>query len=220
MKMWLAALPLVTLAQVTACSGMDDGVSARESTTPSNEPAETTTEPKSEDPNPTAQDAGNDGATNPPPASDAGNKDAAPDAGPIDAFTGAGAYQSKSGPSTRKAAHPFTNDDPHGRACFDCHGSSATSFSFAGTVYANAAGTQRAANVEVRLLDKSGKALSAWTNADGNFFFILEPNGDLDFPSHAGIRNAKGKKVMQSITDSGDCNNCHKAGGAGRLVAP
>ena len=77
----------------------------------------------------------------------------------------------KSGPSTRKAAHPFTNDDPAGRACFDCHGGAATSFSFAGTVYANAAGTARAANVEVRMLDKGGKALSAWTNADGNFFF-------------------------------------------------
>jgi hypothetical protein len=39
-------------------------------------------------------------------------------------------------------------------------------------------------------------------------------------PSQTGIRNANGKKLMNSITDSGDCNNCHEAGGAGRLVAP
>lgn len=213
----LAMLLSVALGQL-ACSGAEPppGASARVDA-----PASDPTPGASDDTNDTTDassssttEGGGGGAV------DAGaDSPAGPDAAPVDAFTGAPAYTNKLGPSTRKAAHPFPNDNPAGRACFGCHGNNATSFSFAGTVYANAAGTQPAAGVEVRLRDGSGKALSAWTNADGNFFFLLEPNGDLGV-AHAGIRDADGTKLMKGMASSGDCNDCHKAGAAGRLVAP
>jgi hypothetical protein len=166
---------------------------------------------------------GDDGAKPPPPKpapADAGVEASGPPAPPPNAFTGAPAYTSKLGPSTRKTAHPFPNDDPRGRPCLNCHGGSATSFAFAGTVYTTAAGTTPAARVEVRARDKNGKALSAWTNADGNFFFLLEPDGDLVFPGHAGIRTATATKLMSGGALNGNCNFCHTAGDAGRLVAP
>jgi hypothetical protein len=156
-----------------------------------------------------------------PTTTDAGAADAAK---PIDPnpFTGAPAYVSTLGPSARKTAHPFTNDNPAGRACFNCHGDNgaATPMAFGGTVYTSAAGTTAAARVEVRVKDKDGKAISAWSDADGNFYFLVNPNGDLNLPGHAGIRNAKGNKVMSGTIADGNCNGCHNANGAGRLVAP
>lgn len=219
MKYWsLAALVLI------ACSGSSENAdlsgAPRGTTDPSstNEP----TEPSTGD-----TDAGHSGpadaGTTP---SDAGTKpaDAGTDAKAIDPspFAGAPAYTATLGPSARKGAHPFPNDNPAGRPCFNCHGDtgSGTPMAFGGTVYANAAGTTPAARVEVRVKDEDGKAISAWSDADGNFYFLVNPNGDLAFPAHAGIRDAKGTKVMPKTISNGNCNGCHNAAGAGRLVAP
>jgi hypothetical protein len=205
--MKLSLLAACAAALFVACSGGEGGVLAGA---------------PSSDTSPTSPEEGEKGAPDgpePKPASDAGS-DAKVEAGPPpNAFTGAPAYASKLGPTTRKTAHPFTNDDPRGRPCLNCHGGSATSFAFAGTVYANTAGTP-AARVEVRVRDVNGKALSAWTNADGNFFFLLEPDGDLVLPGHAGIRTATAMKLMSGGAQNGNCNFCHTPGDAGRLVVP
>jgi hypothetical protein len=197
------------------CSGGETSLMGGRSADPSaTEPDESKDEAESTTKSETNDDAG---AKTPAPAADAG---AAAPAGPGDAFTGAGAYVATLGPSARKGPHPFTNDNPAGRACFNCHGTNAPAFAFAGTVYANAAGTTPAAKVEVRMRDATGKALSAWTDNDGNFFFPLDPDGDLGDLANAGLRNGKGTKLMSSTVAVGDCNGCHKASAVGRLVAP
>ena len=212
--MKLSLLPAVAFASVccvVACSGGESTVLAG---APSSETSPTSPgdgEEGGETPAPSP--------TTPKPGGDAGAGDSGTPPPPANAFTGAAAYTSKLGPATRKTAHPFTNDDPRGRPCLNCHGGSATAFAFAGTVYANASGTP-AARVEVRVRDKNGKALSAWTNADGNFFFLQEPNGELVFPGHAGIRNATTTKLMAGGAQNGNCNFCHTPGDAGRLVLP
>lgn len=137
-------------------------------------------------------------------------------------FAGAPAYAATLGPSARKSAHPFTDGNPAGHACFKCHDAAggATPMAFGGTVYA-AGATTPAARVEIRVKDSAGKALSAWSDDDGNFYFLLNPNGDLVFPAHVGARDTNGTKLMSGTLANGNCNGCHNAkNAAGRLVAP
>jgi hypothetical protein len=214
----------VAMISMMACSGADEtgltrprggetngSATSSNATQPSAETDDTTpTTNNDQDPSTSQQPT--------PTTSDAG-VDAGPKVDP-NPFAGAPAYVSTLGPSARKTQHPFTNDNPQGRACFNCHGSTAPDMAFGGTVYTTAAGGTGAARVEVRVKDKDGKAISAWSDADGNFYFLLNPNGDLNLPGHAGIRNAKGTKVMSGTIANGNCNSCHNANGAGRLVAP
>jgi hypothetical protein len=187
---------------------------------PGTEPARDATADAGEQARPTEDDSPAEGE-----GEDAGaDADASVDAGPPpNAFSGAPAYVATLGPSARKNAHNFgQNGSPAGRACLNCHDGDgrAPEFAFGGTVYRDAAGAQAAARVEVRVRDQNGKAVSAYSDNDGNFFFPLNPNGDLAFPAHAGIRNASGTKLMGSTVNNGNCNACHNAGAAGRLVAP
>lgn len=216
----------VALISVIACSGADEsslthsrggetnGASTNTNATqPSTEADDTTPKTNSDqDPSTSQQPA--------PTTSDAG-ADAGPKVDP-NPFAGAPAYVNTLGPSARKTQHPFTNDNPQGRQCLNCHdgNGNAPAMAFGGTVYTSAAATTGAARVEVRVKDKDGKAISAWSDADGNFYFLLNPNGDLNLPGHPGIRNAKGTKVMSGTVADGNCNGCHNANGAGRLVAP
>jgi hypothetical protein len=213
----------VAMISMIACSGADESSLAASRPGASNDPTTGTSTTQPSDATDTREPAPNgdrDAATSQPaPTSDAGPADAAPAIDP-NPFAGAPAYVNTLGPSARKTQHPFTNDNPAGRACFNCHGNGAPDMAFGGTVYTTAAGTTGAARVEVRVKDKDGKALSAWSDADGNFYFLLNPNGDLFLPGHAGIRNAKGTKLMSDTVAEGNCNGCHNANGAGRLVAP
>lgn len=215
-----------TLISMIACSGADESspIRMRGGETNGTSSSTNATQPKDdgEDTAPTTNND-QDPSTSQQPAPT--TADAGVDSGPkVDPnpFSGAPAYVNTLGPSARKTAHPFTNDNPAGRACFNCHGDlgNATPMAFGGTVYTTAGGTTGAARVEVRVKDKDGKAISAWSDADGNFFFFVNPNGDLNLPGHAGIRNAKGSKVMNGTIANGNCNGCHNANNAGRLVAP
>lgn len=217
----------VALISMIACSGAEESSLMRQrggetngattntnGTQPSNDddttPATTSDQdPSTSQPAPTTSDAG----------VDAGDGGKTVDPNP---FGGAPAYVNTLGPSARKTQHPFTNDNPQGRQCLSCHDGNGNppAMAFGGTVYTTAAGTAGAARVEVRVKDKDGKAISAWSDADGNFYFLVNPNGDLNLPGHAGIRNAKGTKVMSGTVADGNCNGCHNANGAGRLVAP
>jgi len=216
----------MTSIAIVACSGTDDanvmrprGGETNGASTSTNPTQPTDDGDNVETKSSTDQDPST--STTPPSSSSDAGVDAAKPVDP-NPFTGAPAYVNTLGPSARKTAHPFTNDNPAGKACFNCHGDNgaATPMAFGGTVYTTAAGTTGAARVEVRVKDKDGKAISAWSDADGNFYFFVNPNGDLNLPGHAGVRNAKGSKVMTATISSGNCNSCHNANNAGRLVAP
>lgn len=163
--------------------------------------------------------SGSSGTSGTSGTTDAGTDGAAPK--PKNAFDGAAAYAAKVGPTTRKAGHDFANatprTNPAGRPCLNCHGASggAPTFSAAGTVYV---GTTPASSVEVRVVGDDGKTYSAFTDADGNFFFRAATQF-IEFPAMTGARNASGARLMAGLPTSGNCNQCHSAGGgAGRIV--
>jgi hypothetical protein len=210
--MLLGSLVLGSLAMLAACSGSASDPVFHGGPVPT---TTSSTEP------PPGEDAA-------PPATDSGSHDdaAVPDAGhdaakPKDAFGGAPAYASKTGPSTRKGGHSFAGNtpktNPAGKACLNCHGASggAPTFAAAGTVYA---GATPAASIEVRAIGTDGMAYSAYTDADGNFFFPAAV-APIAFASMAGARNATDTRLMGAVAPSGNCNDCHStAGGAGHIV--
>jgi hypothetical protein len=79
-------------------------------------------------------------------------------------------------------------------------------------------GATPASSVEVRAIGAAGAAESAYTDADGNFYFRtgVQP---IAFPAMVGVRNAKATRVMSSAPPKGSCNECHSvAGGAGHIL--
>jgi hypothetical protein len=176
-------------------------------------------------------------APSPAPADDAGAPPANDDAGSAptdDAGSGggagsgtgvfggdAGAYVATLGPSADNDKHP-QDANPAGLACLSCHGGqkpNITRFLFAGTVWTSAAATTPAAQVEVRVVGADGSALSAYSDANGNFFF-LAGNDPLSAPAHAGVRDAQGAANMNNVFNVGDCNSCHRSGGQAPIHAP
>lgn len=163
-------------------------------------------------PNDTANtpDAGADAATTNPDSGE--NK-------PKNAFAGAPGFLPQLGMSARQAGHSFNantpKSNPAGRACLNCHGGGgAPAFAAAGTIYD---GVAPAASVEVRAYGADGKAYSAYTDADGNFF--IRATTQLTLPAFVGVRNATSTRVMGSAASKGNCNECHStAGGAGRIL--
>jgi len=155
-------------------------------------------------------DGGVDGASSTP--------DAAPNE-PKGAFDSAPGFLPQAGMSARRGGHNFNANtpktNPAGKACLDCHGGGgAPAFAAAGTVYD---GAKPAASVEVRAYGADGKAYSAYTDADGNFF--IRATTQLTLPALVGVRNAASTRVMGSAAAKGNCNECHSpAGGAGRIV--
>ncbi len=145
-----------------------------------------------------------------------GTVDGGADAGATNAFTGAGAYTSKTGDSARKNAHAFAGNvpitNPAKQACLGCHvaGGTAPAFSFGGTVFKDVAGTMPASNVEIRIHDLAGNSVSVYTDADGNFF----SKAAFAFPAHTGARDAAATRLMVTLPGNGNCNSnvCH--GGA------
>lgn len=155
------------------------------------------------------KDAGSDASTT---STDSGQSKS------TDAFAGAPGFLPQPGMSARQAGHSFNSNtpktNPAGKACLNCHGGgSAPAFAAAGTVYD---GTAPAASVEVRAYGADGKAYSAYTDADGNFF--IRATTQLTLPAFVGARNAASTRVMGSAANKGNCNECHStAGGAGRI---
>jgi hypothetical protein len=165
------------------------------------------------------QPAGN---ANDPASSDAptGTQPApAPGASNDGVFAGAPPYQAILGPSTidktgKGNGHlSFDKDgNPAGKPCLDCHDGTgkggAPAFVFAGTVYADAAGTKPAPRVEVRVLGADGKASSAYTDLNGNFFFRAG-SGVTVVPATAGARTASASRTMGNKINDANCNQCH-----------
>jgi hypothetical protein len=134
-------------------------------------------------------------------------------------FTGAPDYKATLGPSTLIKRHVFNSDNPAGQACLTCHTGEKgiPKFMFGGTVYTDATGTKPAASVEVRVRDAAGKGYSAYSDANGNFFFRQDALPALAAPAKAGVRDAKGTHVMANAISDGSCNGCHRVGGQAPL---
>ena len=152
------------------------------------------------------------GASAPPPA----NPDASspPSAGGV--FADAGAYVATVGPSARNQRHTGS-PNPAGQACLSCHGGqkpNVARFLFAGTVWTDATGATPTPKAEVRAVGADGAGLSAYTDADGNFFYAAA-GATLAAPAHGGARDATSVALMSNVFNDGDCNACHKGGGQG-----
>lgn len=135
-----------------------------------------------------------------------------------DAFTGAPAFvPGKSGTNTSRGQHvlQFGNLNPAQKDCLTCHSKNNDLLMFAGgTVYKDKAGTMPAAQVEVRLRNPTtGKAVSAYTDALGNFFVRKSDatNAGVTFPVNAGVRDATNVATMTDTPMVGSCNaaTCH-----------
>jgi hypothetical protein len=115
------------------------------------------------------------------------------------------------GPSARKSAHNFAGNTPRqnpaGKDCGGCH-----TFFAGGTVFADAARSMPAVGAEVRVRDAAGNAVSAWTDADGNFF--IRTSGAVTFPALVGVRKDAVTAAMAGSISDGRCasSSCHVAG--------
>jgi hypothetical protein len=182
---------------------------------------------------------GHDGATGPMGAGDGGSVvtgdasappndggqpgDAgAPPSGGTGVFADAGAYVPMLGPSASNARHT-PNPNPAGTPCLSCHGGqkgNVVQFLFGGTVWSSPAATTPTPMAEVRVVQADGVALTAYSDADGNYFFPQGANGPLSAPAAAGIRDAKGEASMANVFNDGDCNSCHRQGGQAPVNLP
>jgi hypothetical protein len=151
------------------------------------------------------------GSADPKGTKDAGampTKDAGAPPAMTNAFTGAGAYKSQGG----------NGGHAEGQPCLNCHkpGGEAGGrvWKFAGTIYKDSAGKSPASNVEIRVRDKSGKAVSVYSNGEGYFY---SDGGNFSFPALTGARNAANTNPMEGEIDNGNCNSCHNGKTTGRL---
>jgi hypothetical protein len=129
-------------------------------------------------------------------------------------FSSAPAFAASSQTTTSiaAAAHAAKNVAAPSKstACLSCHkqGGSAPSFAFAGTIYGDKDATKGAADIEIRLTDANGAAMSVHADADGNFW---AKGAALTGTAHVGARSAAKTRLMNQPTTSGDCNTCHAA---------
>ena len=164
--------------------------------------------------------------------------DAGTDAGGLvmpTAFSGAGGYTTAiPGGDTLNGGHNFVgatpSTNPAGQKCLDCHklGGSASPFAFGGTVYKEAAGTNPALAVEVRIRDLAGVFMVTHSDAYGNFYAKIDSSGPqpISANSLAGARDNAGNlsTMTGALTGAaaGSCNQggaCH-GGTAGKIHVP
>jgi hypothetical protein len=137
-------------------------------------------------------------------------------------FADAGAYVPTLGPSSRSPKHTG-NPNPAGQACLSCHGGqrpNVVRFLFAGTAWTTAAATTPTPMAEVRVVQANGEGLSAYSDADGNFFLAQAALAPLSAPAEAAVRDANGSVAMTNVFNVGDCNSCHRVGGQAPVNLP
>jgi hypothetical protein len=146
-----------------------------------------------------------------------------------DAFTGAAAYVATTGASTQQgtSAHPFNQGIPAKQDCMtsSCHGpgGGGPTFVAGGTVFKDLAGSVPASQVEIRLLDADGTAVSTYTDANGNFFVKAgAATANLTFPLQTGARDGTTTRAMSAPISAGNCNSatCHGGTGTGVIHVP
>jgi hypothetical protein len=158
-------------------------------------------------------------------ASDSGAHDAAheAEAGPANAFTGAGPYTSLVVTPTAEQEHANRQVGvvPTGQGCLGCHnGATATRFGTGGTVYKDLAGTIGAANVEVRIVKTDGtEYATVHSDANGNFW-LVDANGFGALNGKTGVRNANTTVLMTGVLSQDGCNGCHNGTNTARIHIP
>lgn len=162
-----------------------------------------------------ASDASDASASSSGDGGDAGDGGASSSSGGAgNAFTAAPPYAPTMGPSTLRPEHQaaFGTPNPAKHDCSDCH-----LFAAAGSVFTDATGSTPVAAAEVRLRTAAdGKAISAYTDENGNFFIEQSSAflAGLQFPFQTGVRTDAGIALMPPTSNDGSCNNTSCHGGA------
>lgn len=108
-----------------------------------------------------------------------------------------------------------------GQNCLECHNGQqqpqgAPIFTFAGTVFKDAAGTIPKTGATVIVIDANGTVAKAVTQANGNFY----SSAALVAPYSVGASECPAANVpmIENFSD-GDCNSCHTGADApGRII--
>jgi hypothetical protein len=199
----------------SGCSGPNPGAVKFEDRNPGAEP-----QPSPTNPGPDAgQNPGGDGGPGP---------------GGGDSIFGTTAFayvapaKTSTGASTANTV-PSHSGSVSGKDCIvaGCHLDNSHKWAFAGTLYSAATGGTGIAKGELRVVGPDGTAVgSAYTDADGNFWF---DNGGKGIPagSKSGARIEGGSAPMHMATTLGStdnsCNanraNCHGTAGTGHINA-
>ncbi len=119
-----------------------------------------------------------------------------------------------------KMANAAHNGDSSGKDCIvsGCH---LNQWGFGGTLYANAAGTARVPNAEVRISGPDGKVFqSTYSDVDGNFW-IDGLGMPIPAGSRVGVRTADGKKSEMAGAIGPAQAGCSQGGTChGKLATP
>jgi len=151
---------------------------------------------------------GNDSGTTPDSGTDSGVS--------TGAFAGAGAFASNKPATTAVTYHTNNNvgvTPGKDVDCLSCHkmGGSAPQFLFAGTIFQDNMGNTPAVDKEIRVRGNDGKAYSAHSDNDGNFWYVPGMNEAIAFPAQAGARDAANTSLMNGTLSASSCNagGCH-----------
>jgi hypothetical protein len=165
-------------------------------------------------------DVGSTGDSGPKPdgsSIEGGSKDSATDTGgTTTAFTGAGAFASNK-PATSAVTYHTNNavgvTPGPDQDCLSCHkmGGAGPTFLFAGTLCADKTCTARAVDKEIRVRGSDGKAYSAHSDDDGNFWYLPGTGEAIAFPANSGARDGTNTALMTGTITMSSCNTggCH-----------
>jgi hypothetical protein len=115
------------------------------------------------------------------------------------------------GPAKGRSDHSVINaqNDPSGHDCMACH---ASTFAFAGTLYADSNGSAGVAGAEIRVVGPDGQTFaSAFSDADGNFW-IASTGTVMPTGSHVGVRNGSKEMTMSGTIGGAGGNGCNATG--------
>jgi hypothetical protein len=112
-----------------------------------------------------------------------------------------------------KAANAAHGGDASGKDCVvaGCH-LDVRPWAFGGTLYADAAGTARVKDAEVRVTGPDGKTYATtFSDVDGNFW-LDQPGAPIPANSRVGVRIAGGKQMLMAGTVGAGQAGCNQAG--------
>jgi len=149
---------------------------------------------------------------------DATNTDSGGDATASEnAFTGDTSAYAANPPATSAATFHQQNNvgvtPGKNQDCLSCHkmGGAGPQFLFAGTIFQDMQGNTPAADIEVRVTGSDNKGYSAYSDTDGNFWYMPQANQAIAYPAYDGARNANTTVLMTQTATASSCNasGCH-----------
>ncbi len=147
--------------------------------------------------------------------------------GTTTAFTGAGGFTSNK-PATSAVMYHNNNGvgvtPGPGVDCLSCHkmGGAGTQFLFAGSICADNACNTPAVDKEVRVRGSDGKAFSAHSDDDGNFWYVPGTGEAIAFQAQVGARDGTNTSLMNGKLSASSCNTggCHDGNGQAYVHLP